>query len=103
MTDKVQRLFELRALIHAKKCSLIWKLIRMRGEGDNETEECRRLVWNCIIGCGKSKDEDFKRLKKLRESGQSVSPRWKELKGVLEHWKKRWRKVHGMLEAEGAV
>ena len=103
MTPRVQRLLELRALVWSKKASLIWKLVDMRGNGWNETDECRRLAWNCIMGGGKSKAEDLERLLKLRASGQSVSPRWKALKAVQEHWQARWRKVQGMLEAEGAA
>ena len=101
VTPELQRLFDLRAVIYAGKCSLVWKLVKMRGEGENETQECRRLAMNCILGCGPTRD--FEKLKAIRASGKGANPRFVALKGVLEHWKARWHKVQMELEAKGAV
>jgi len=102
LTEYQQRLFELRALFHAKMCSLVWRLVDMRGSGAAENVECRELMSRGII-ISRETPIIHRRLNELRSSGKNLSDEFVALKRVLEHWKRRWMKVQVRLKAEGVV
>ena len=102
LTGYQQRLFELRALFHAKMCSLVWRLVDMRGSGAAENVECRELMSRGMI-VSQETPAIHKRLEELRSGGKNWSKEFVALKRVLEHWKRRWHNVQVRLEAEGVV
>lgn len=102
LTEHQQRLFELRALLHAKMCSLVWRLVDMRGSGAAENAECQALMSRGMIISQETPDI-HKRLEELRSGGKNWSKEFVALKRVLEHWKRCWHNVQVRLEAEGVV